>query len=428
MMPWRKRGVALVGVAVVLVLVVALLMLPNRKPLLEQVHWASQPATLIFDHHTHSRYSDGALNLQDLMSAADRGGCDAIAITDHSDIRESLSNRKFAEIDRLRTQYPDMLILAGMELEMPSYEGREHVNILPSPMVERALLSALMDELYSDRVQDPVRLDERMLTLMESLGGKNHNALAIYNHPSRKDTSPSENLEDFRRWHAASSSLIGMSGAPGHQQSDTIGSYNGPFLTQHRWDPAIAKIGGAWDQLLDEGYSVWGAIASSDYHNDNMDYAPCAFSRIHVAAPTRDYRGLMAGMIAGTFWADHGGLLEQLQLRLDVMGVPQPLYPGANAQIAVDDSLATVTLKLRRGPKHVEQALRYDLISNCSTGEATLIDSGYLMPDADSVQRLLAIDLDAGMVRCHLRARIINETLDGEQLAAYTNPIRLILP
>jgi hypothetical protein len=59
-----------------------------------------------------------------------------------------------------------------------------------------------------------------------------------------------------------------LSGAPGHQiQSDT-GSYKTKILPIGRWDPAVAKVGGTWDQLLMKGERIWGAIASSDYHGD----------------------------------------------------------------------------------------------------------------------------------------------------------------
>jgi hypothetical protein len=52
---------------------------------------------------------------------------------------------------------------------------------------------------------------------------------------------------------------------------------------------------------LAEGEKILGAIASSDYHGDYMDYGPCEFSRIHVTTPQKEYTVLIQGIKAGTF-------------------------------------------------------------------------------------------------------------------------------
>jgi hypothetical protein len=420
--PWLIGTAAVLGVSVAVAVY-----LPSRHPVLIQAPWAGEKHSVIFDHHTHTTYSDGSLSPRELVQLARRGGCDALAITDHSDSRKSLTLEKLSRIDQLRIENPNMLILAGVELDMPSYEGREHVNIIANPSAERSLLIGLMDMIYSEQAMDARQLDARLLGVLGHGTEQEWGGFAIYNHPSRKDEERRENLEDYRRWYAATPKLIGLAGAPGHQRSMTTGSYRRIFLTQHRWDPAITTVGGTWDQLLEEGYPAWGAIASSDYHGKLMDYPPCAFSRIHVAVPTRDYNGLIRALRAGTFWADHGLLLKELSLRLDISGLGTPLFPGAEATVPKEELIGAITLSLERGPAGRGHSLRYDLISSCGSGSTTLLDSGYLPPDRNHLETAMLINHETGASRCHLRARIIKETLGSEELAAYTNPIRLLL-
>ena len=45
-------------------------------------------------------------------------------------------------------------------------------------------------------------------------------------------------------------------------------------------------------------------MASSDFHNEAMDAAPCEFA--HVLVPEKSYVGILKGLKAGTFWADYG--------------------------------------------------------------------------------------------------------------------------
>ncbi|MFT5814359.1 MAG: peptidoglycan/LPS O-acetylase OafA/YrhL/VanZ family protein [Psychroserpens sp.] len=79
----------------------------QQKASVEQAPWAIDPAaTLIFDHHTHTDYSDGELSLEQITELAYFKGCDALAITDHSGVKNSSPVEKFERIEVLRTQYP----------------------------------------------------------------------------------------------------------------------------------------------------------------------------------------------------------------------------------------------------------------------------------------------------------------------------------
>jgi hypothetical protein len=44
----------------------------------------------------------------------------------------------------------------------------------------------------------------------------------------------------------------------------------------------------------------------SDFHNEAINAAPCEFARTHVLVPIKSYVGILKGLEAGTFWAEHG--------------------------------------------------------------------------------------------------------------------------
>ncbi|HFB65190.1 MAG TPA: hypothetical protein ENJ60_06575 [Aeromonadales bacterium] len=67
-----------------------------------------------------------------------------------------------------------------------------------------------------------------------------------------------------------------------------------------RWDPVVSEIGGVWDSLLDEGENLWGALATSDFHNHKMDYYPCEFARIHINVPDKSSTGVLKALRAGS--------------------------------------------------------------------------------------------------------------------------------
>src|SRR4051794_17970772 len=77
-----------------------------------------------------------------------------------------------------------------------------------------------------------------------------------------------------------------------------------------RWDPAVARLGDAWDTLLAGGLDVWAAHAPSDFHNadpnDLNDYWPGQFSETWLYAPERTHAGALRALRAGTFFAAHG--------------------------------------------------------------------------------------------------------------------------
>src|SRR5258706_14991362 len=100
----------------------------SRSPEVEfvtSVPWGLIGPVIVLDSHTHTRFSDGALALPDLVALAVRNGCDALAVTDHGDPRATaVSPEYFAQIDAARREFPDLVLFAGMEWNIPRSEER----------------------------------------------------------------------------------------------------------------------------------------------------------------------------------------------------------------------------------------------------------------------------------------------------------------
>jgi len=396
-------------------------------------HWSGRSASLIFDHHTHTSFSDGELTPEDLVALARDSGCDALVVSDHSDSARAANTEQLKILNGLRENYPEMLLFAGLELNMPSYGGREHAGLVAGPSVDAATLQQLRD-LAERRVPGAKNADVsaasdarllQMITDYQSLLG---GLLLIYNHPSRKDADILENLSDITRWNSIAPVFSAIEGAPGHQNAPVIGSYEEPYLTEDHWDPVVARVGGVWDQLWSQGHQIWGALASSGYHNERLDQAPCAFSRTHLIVPEQSYRGVIRALKTGTFWADHGRILEQLWFSVNVDGLEGAAYPGSVVNVGARDSMAAVSLSIERGEGSAGQPLTVEIIGNCNSGEAEILAVLEIAPADSTVTTLVplaATGLDGAS--CSLRARVRLRRDSAPDYLAYTNPIRLIL-
>lgn len=77
------------------------------------------------DLHMHTTWSDGAESVEDMVNSARSFGYEYIAITDHSKflrvangLNEKRLREQRKEIDRLNEKYEDILILAGVEMDI----------------------------------------------------------------------------------------------------------------------------------------------------------------------------------------------------------------------------------------------------------------------------------------------------------------------
>jgi len=366
------------------ILATSLLLLAGCAPqpdaeMLTEIPWALISRPLVIDTHSHTRFSDGKYQVDEVVQLAINNGCDALAITDHSDLSEDAATPDyFSAINAARTMHPGFILFGGIE------------------------------EWLADKT------------------GVTNKAVLIYNHPSRKDDDPDENLQDLLNWRDTNQLFIGFEGAPGHQKTQPTGSYAHHMLTQDRWDPVAAEIGGTWDRLLDEGHNVWAALAVSDFHNDKLDHSPCEFARTHIYPEDRSARGILAGLRAGSFWADHGRIVDDLLFTLTAPGLSLPVTPGEVVRLSASQPLQFMVL-LQRGAGALDSRLVVEFIGNGQSGKPELLFTQSLLPDENRVDWTLTEPVPgADGSSVYLRARIRKPVEDGADLMAYTNAIRVV--
>ena len=301
---------------------------------------------LTIDTHIHTKYSDGNQTVAQVAKQANSFGCDAIAITDHSDynLNKVASQEYFDDINRVNEIHPYMTVMAGIEWNIPPFMGREHATVLlPKHDNSQRDLAA-----FKNRYDSWGRRNKKLLDAKQAYQWLEKNAsyneiqpVVIYNHPSRKDKQQSENKHDIEQWRGFNNLVIGFSGSPGHQKNRSItnGSYNYEHKTIHGWDPSIAKIGTEWDKLLQKGEFVWGARANSDFHGIEGDYWPCQFSSTHLYARNNKHNSILQALRSGNYWAQHGKFIKKLSFTVDDMPMGQTLT-------ARDYEKVEVTLKI----------------------------------------------------------------------------------
>ena len=388
------------------------------------IPWSLGGQWLVADLHTHTRFSDGRLFATDLVSRAVLNGCDTLAITDHGDPRvKSVSPEFFEEIDGLRRKLPNLVLLAGLEWNVPPYDGREHISLIVDPRIERAVLpqfKSLHDRGTAAASAQPA------LAWLADIAKDPAQRVLIYNHPLRHiAATPARVEKDLEAWHAAGKILIGFEGAPGHQRSAKTGAYSASNPPQDRWDPVAAQVGGVWDRLLARGVTLWGAIANSDYHNEDYDEEPCRFSQTFLQVPERSAKGVLQALRAGTFWAGHGRFLRHLTFTVHAPGLTVPAAPGEIIRHKVGGQIS-VHVIAERAAGTIDLPLTADVIGNCRTGRIESIAQVTLEPGRSEAE-LTTLQLVPGedAATCYLRARVrITQGSRGD-LLAYTNPVRI---
>ena len=342
----------------------------QQATVIEQVAWGPGQKWMVGDFHAHTKFSDGKLDVEEIAKLAAIEGCDILAITDHSDRGEQAASPDYFEkIERVRTEIPRLLILGGLEWNVPPYGGREHMNVLLHPQDERLLI-----EFKNQFEQDETTLSSVSAALgwLETRTTTPQHLVAFYNHPSRKAESLKARYADLLKWLTESNILIGFEGAPGHMNDINLGSYRAKYKTVDHWDRLAADVPGVWDVLLQSGENVSAALASSDYHNERLDKSPCQFSKTHLLVPDRNYEGVLQALRAGSFWASHGNFIDHVDFSVMTDGLLIPAIPGE--KIAVPRTqILSVRLAIERAQQFAQDKLELELIGDVIDGKTDFI-------------------------------------------------------
>jgi hypothetical protein len=179
--------------------------------------------------------------------------------------------------------------------------------------------------------------------------------------------------------------------------------------------------------LLDAGYNVWGALAVSDYHTADLDYAPCAFARTHIRVPQRDHRSILIALRAGSFWADQGGILSDFAFVLVHRDLLLPATAGEVIR-ATPSARPTLRVKIRRGPAAQGLPVTIELIGNGADGKPQRVAARELSATEDTFDWVPATLIAGGDKRsAYFRARAMVKKSPDDVLMAYSNPIRIVL-
>ena len=397
-----------------------------RPRLVREVPWAAEGVWLRADTHMHTRFSDGSYPLEEVVKQGASSGCDVVAPTDHSDQDLRVATPEyFAALTAAREAHPSLVVLAGLEWNVPPRGGDEHVVLLVPPALEQNLaeFKARFDDYQRDTHEAAMAVDA--LRGLAGLAPKGEaRPVLVYEHPSRRDARSMDNADDMRAWRSVNDIVIGVAGAPGHQGMRVVGAYEHTLRTIDRWDPVAAQIGDAWDTVLGEGLDVWGAYAPSDHHNEREDYWPCQFAETWVHAPERSAEGVLRALRAGSFWAAHGHIVRTVAFEVAVEGLPRPAVPGEVVQAAAG-TVARVSLSFevpaqdwKGDPNRVDEV---ELIQVDRAG-ARSVQVGPPAKEGPALTTNITVP-DGGMV---LRARGRRVEPDGPDLMFYTNPIRII--
>ena len=397
-----------------------------------KIDWIGTGIWLKADTHVHTRFSDGRHTVEEVVSQAEHFQCDVVAITDHTDGKDVGSPAYIAAIQQARIDHPELIIIAGLEWNVPPWGGDDHATVLCPPGNDHAdwmtLFAARFDD-YGREVHDPALADEALRWLATQVTPNGVKPVVFFNHPSRKWATSEELLQPLKHLGSLNNIMVGFSGAPGHQAGINLSAYSYKITPLDRWDPVAAEVGGVWDTLLGQGVDLWAARAPSDFHRTTSrekswsDYWPGEFSETWVYAPERSANGVLRALRAGSFFAGHGHIAREVILQVNAPGLERPATPGESVEASAGTPLCISLYGHVPASDWSGTENRLDRVEIIAiTPEGSEITATEVPTDAMTlVTHSMQVPTNGVILRARGR-RVID---DGPDLLFYTNPVRV---
>jgi hypothetical protein len=258
---------------------------------------------------------------------------------------QSLRDYVFPEILSTRAEYPNKIIISGVEWNVPAHE---HCSTAIHQYDKTATAISEFEYRFDRSDDDTSRNGEQSIlssygplektnetaedaiagvTFMQAL--KNAGIADSWVIPAHIERANSYTIADFRNWNNAGPDVaFGFEGAPGHQTSgsrgfrtsaDGGGTYGGTG-----W--YTAKVGGLWDAMLGEGRHWWN-FASSDFHNHwstgGSDFWPGEYQKTYTymnTASNQPEEAVFASLRSGASWFVEGDLIDKLSFTAKAKG------------------------------------------------------------------------------------------------------------
>lgn len=398
--------------------------------LVRSIDWIGNGEWIKVDTHCHTRFSDGKHSIEEVVSKAVEFGCEAIAITDHIDrLNRDDIPRYLEAIDVARRQFPQTLILVGLEWNVPPAGGDEHATVLFPDSVADAQTVIDFCELFDDHgreVHEAARATRGLAWLGEHPGEDGCLPVVVLNHPSRKRDHRDEVYDFFIELARSSPVVAGFSGAPGHQAGRINGAYEYTVETVDRWDPIVLP-GETWDRLLQLPRDVWAARAPSDFHRHGGDpwgdYWPGEFSETWVYVPERTTAAVLQALRAGSFFAAHGGIVRNVVLSVDADGLQRAVWPGEAVRVPPGTVLGVQLTAAVPATDLNGEANQIHEVEFIVVGPDTAETFPVSPEPGSNLVATHQVRVESGLLA--IRARGRRRVAGGPDLMFYTNPIRV---
>jgi hypothetical protein len=398
---------------------------------MHKIDWIGRGQWLKADLHAHTKFSDGGYTVAEVVDKAAAFGCQVVAITDHADRNLSAATQPyFAAIDAARKSHPHLIILAGLEWNVPPFGGNQHANVFLATADREGPLLAQFKESFDDLGRNDTRAelaDEALRWLAENGAADGLPPVVLYNHPSRKRESSTDIVAEIVHWRQRTSIVAAIEGGPGHQRNVPLGSYIRTQPLIDRWDPAVARMGDAWDQLLSRGIDIGAALTNSDFHTDSAaslhDYWPGEFAETWLYVGEHSRRGVLQALREGAYFGVHGQIARAAEIRVFADGLPRPAQAGeqiavpANREIRVRVGCQVPAIDWEGKPNSIS-SLELIVIDDSGVKEIDHPVGSETEPAFDTTLK----PSGKGMV---LRARGRRQVPGGPDLMFYTNSVRI---